>query len=140
MLPLPCWAEEVLPHLQRQEVQESAQLILTSALGSLTGFYLTDCYGPSRRTAQQAVQGQDQSHGLRLEAWAEFRYRDGAPACDPAPWHVPSASEVCASCPESGVRVHHRLHDVTIPYIAGGRRQQGSSLRIQAEQDESHRH
>ena len=87
----------------KQEVQEGAELLLTNLLNSLVNCYPLGTYAPSAATAPH------QPHGLRVDAWAEFRYRDGKAVVEAPAWHLPSAEEAGAhaasSCADSSASV-----------------------------------
>ena len=85
----------------QQDVQESGQLLLTSLINSLATFYPLQACSPSSCTnpSPERQQGGDAdsasgTHGLRVEAWGEFRYRNGVAVFEAPAFHSPSAEEV----------------------------------------------
>ena len=69
------------------------QRVLMDTIASLANIYITDSENPS--TYSLTPTGEDGcSHGLAVQAWGEFRYRNGQAALEPPSWHIPIEEEV----------------------------------------------
>lgn len=97
-----------------QAVQECGQTLLIALTNNLAFYYPLDGYAASSRQHKAAQSpGTDvphpSGHGLKVESWGEFRYRDGTPAFEEPTFHQPSQEEVCCLHPLCAVMAgcHH---------------------------------